>query len=313
MKLTRVAVEGLRLPPGKGELITFDDEIPGFGVRLRKGGSRSWIVQYKIGPKHRRLTLGSTALLDPAKARELACDLLAKVRLGRDPAGEKIKARAGQRALRRLAKPRERAPMAAVDRKLSRRRSTRAAANKLSPDEIVRDVRALIPKCPKRDVEAALNAIAVELDNFHKRKQREAGWRGDMRKLQTALERVLALIPRARRRMPRPELLDTLDALAKWWVTHFKRRLGRREQPRRGAHDKRAAIMPAHDLLIRYGADKSLLPRVAALLFADPSAEDAMRWLARPHIAAAVGQTVLTGFDFRHGPSGAVGRGVLSD
>src|SRR4249920_702630 len=93
MKLTRVAVERLRLPPGKGELITFDDEIPGFGVRLREGGSRSWIVQYKIGPKHRRLTLGSTALLDPAKAREWARDLLAKVRLGRDPSGDKIEAR----------------------------------------------------------------------------------------------------------------------------------------------------------------------------------------------------------------------------
>jgi integrase len=93
MKLTRVAVDGLRLPAGKGERIIFDEEIAGFGVRLREGGSRSWIVQYKIGAKHRRLTLGSTALLDPAKARERARDLLAKVRLGRDPAGEKIEAR----------------------------------------------------------------------------------------------------------------------------------------------------------------------------------------------------------------------------
>ena len=58
MKLTRVAVDGLRLPAGKGERIIFDEEIAGFGVRLREGGSRVWIVQYKIGAKQRRLTLG---------------------------------------------------------------------------------------------------------------------------------------------------------------------------------------------------------------------------------------------------------------
>src|SRR5262245_5804386 len=106
--------------------------------------------------------------------------------------------------------------MALVDRKLSRHRSTRAAANKLSCDEIVRDVRALIPACPKRDIEAALDAIAVEL-NLHERKQHEAGWRSDMKQFQTALERVRAHIRRTRRRMPRPELLDPLDELAKWW------------------------------------------------------------------------------------------------
>jgi hypothetical protein len=54
MKLTRTAVQELELPPRKNELIVFDEEIPGFGVRLRAGGSRNWIVQYKVGKKHRR-------------------------------------------------------------------------------------------------------------------------------------------------------------------------------------------------------------------------------------------------------------------
>src|SRR5215212_4478993 len=94
MKLTRAAVHNIKLPAEKAEAIFFDDEIPGFGLRVRAGGSRTWIVQYKIGAKHRRLTLGSIGLLDPAKARDTARDLLAAVRLGRDPASAKIEARA---------------------------------------------------------------------------------------------------------------------------------------------------------------------------------------------------------------------------
>ena len=94
MKLTRASVQALSLPPSKGELIVFDDEIPGFGLRLRAGGSRKWIVQYKVGAKHRRFTFGSVAELDAGKARERARDLLAEVRVGRDPAGVKLEARA---------------------------------------------------------------------------------------------------------------------------------------------------------------------------------------------------------------------------
>jgi integrase len=94
MKLTKAAVQALKLPASKTEAIFFDDEIAGFGLRLRAGGSRSWVVQYKLGNKHRRITFGSVAVLDPNKARERARDLLAEVRLGRDPAGAKIEARA---------------------------------------------------------------------------------------------------------------------------------------------------------------------------------------------------------------------------
>ena len=53
-----------------------------------------WIVQYRIGTKNRRITLGSTKLLDPAKARNTARDILADVRRGDDPAGKKLEARA---------------------------------------------------------------------------------------------------------------------------------------------------------------------------------------------------------------------------
>jgi integrase len=67
----------------------WDEDLGGFGLRLREGGSRNWVVQYDVAGKARRVTLGSTALLDPAAARAKAKDLLAQIRLGGDPAADR--------------------------------------------------------------------------------------------------------------------------------------------------------------------------------------------------------------------------------
>ena len=52
MKLTSKAVAALTLPSGKDDHIEWDDDLPGFGYRLRlnKGSGkvgRSWVVQYR--------------------------------------------------------------------------------------------------------------------------------------------------------------------------------------------------------------------------------------------------------------------------
>src|SRR5262245_29843456 len=94
MKLTASAVRSLALPPGVTDKIFFDDELPRFGVRVRAGGSRTWLVQYGIGGKERKLPLGPVSALDPAKARSLAKDVLARVRLGEDPLALKHEAHA---------------------------------------------------------------------------------------------------------------------------------------------------------------------------------------------------------------------------
>jgi integrase len=83
-------VRALTLPVGVQEKTFFDDDIPGFGVRVRIGGTRRYVVQYKVAGKHRRVVLGAVSSLDLSKARQTAKDLLAAVRLGRDPAGEKL-------------------------------------------------------------------------------------------------------------------------------------------------------------------------------------------------------------------------------
>jgi len=85
MKLTAATVKALALPAGVTDKIFFDDDLPRFGVRVRAGGSRTWVVQYGIGGRERKLPLGPVTALDPGKARSLAKDLLARVRLGEDP------------------------------------------------------------------------------------------------------------------------------------------------------------------------------------------------------------------------------------
>jgi integrase len=94
MKLTKVNIAKVAVPHGKSEHIEFDDNVPGFGLRLRAGGSATWIFQYRQGTKQRRISLGSAAAITAQNARERATELHARVRLGEDPAGQKIESRA---------------------------------------------------------------------------------------------------------------------------------------------------------------------------------------------------------------------------
>jgi integrase len=94
MKLTKATVDRVKLPQGKSETIVFDEALPGFGLRIRVGGKRTWIAQYRLGSKQRRVTLGSVETLDADEARKRAKDALARVQLGQDPQAEKTAARA---------------------------------------------------------------------------------------------------------------------------------------------------------------------------------------------------------------------------
>jgi integrase len=94
MKLTTKSVAALAMPPGKTETIAFDDSLGGFGLRLRAGGSKNWVYQYKLGSKQRRLTFGTYPALGLEQARKIAAELSARVRLGGDPAGDKAESRA---------------------------------------------------------------------------------------------------------------------------------------------------------------------------------------------------------------------------
>ena len=89
MRFSTVALGNLKLESGVTDRIIFDDDVPGFGIRVRASGARTWIYQYKIGGRTRRLVLGQVSAIKLAKARDIASELHAKVRLGGDPASEK--------------------------------------------------------------------------------------------------------------------------------------------------------------------------------------------------------------------------------
>jgi integrase len=89
MKLTRANIGKLTLPAGKTEALFWDDDVHGFGLRVREGGSRVLIFQYKIGSRTRKITLGHCSALDPATARKTASELYARTKLGHDPAAER--------------------------------------------------------------------------------------------------------------------------------------------------------------------------------------------------------------------------------
>ena len=82
------------MPEGKTDETFTDDDLPGLGLRIRAGGSKTWVYRYKLGNRFRRVTLGALAAMTSAQARKAAGDLHAMVRLGRDPAGERDEGRA---------------------------------------------------------------------------------------------------------------------------------------------------------------------------------------------------------------------------
>jgi Arm DNA-binding domain/Phage integrase central domain len=94
MKLTPQVLTALTLPPGKADALFFDGEVPGLALRLRAGGTKGWIFQYRLGSKQRRLSLGSASAIPVHEARKLAAKLHAQVKLGQDPVGAKSEARA---------------------------------------------------------------------------------------------------------------------------------------------------------------------------------------------------------------------------
>lgn len=93
MRLTEKTVPTLTIPSGKSEIIVFDDEVAGWGLRLRQGGSKTWCFQYKLGSKQRRMTFGAYPAMPPKMAREQAVKLHAQTKLGGDPAATKAEAK----------------------------------------------------------------------------------------------------------------------------------------------------------------------------------------------------------------------------
>jgi integrase len=73
----------------------WDSSLPGFGLRVEppKSGARVWVVKYRAdgggrNAAQRLMTLGKYPIVSAPDAREAARKVLAKARLGNDPAGD---------------------------------------------------------------------------------------------------------------------------------------------------------------------------------------------------------------------------------
>jgi integrase len=80
MRLTKTSIRDL-VPSGRVEL-WWDEDLPGFGVRVSSGGTKAYIVQWREGRETKRQTLGSIEVLALDRARNAARDMLAAARLG---------------------------------------------------------------------------------------------------------------------------------------------------------------------------------------------------------------------------------------
>ena len=93
MKLTQRRIETLECPAGKKDVLVFDDEQAGLGVRVTAGG-KSYLAQYRHAGGKRRVPLGSCSAISLASAREAVRALMGDVAKGRDPARERKEAAA---------------------------------------------------------------------------------------------------------------------------------------------------------------------------------------------------------------------------
>jgi Arm DNA-binding domain len=93
MKLTKRTLDSVK-PKPTHDVFLWDDEVPGFGVRVKSSGVRSFIVQYRNGSGvSRRMTLGKFGVLTPDEARKMAKQTLAEVARGADPAARRAQDR----------------------------------------------------------------------------------------------------------------------------------------------------------------------------------------------------------------------------
>jgi integrase len=82
-------IDRLKLPPGKSELVEFDETCPGLGVRLQ-GSAKVFLVRYQLPTGQRRkLTLGPVSGMTLADARKAAVRITSGAKDGHDPQQER--------------------------------------------------------------------------------------------------------------------------------------------------------------------------------------------------------------------------------
>jgi len=87
-KITKRLVDATHADPAR-DILVWDTETAGFGLRVSRGGVKSYVFQYKVHGRARRMTLGEHGrALTLDAARKLAVSRRLAVQAGGDPATE---------------------------------------------------------------------------------------------------------------------------------------------------------------------------------------------------------------------------------
>jgi len=86
-KLTKRLVDAAELRDK--DYVIWDDELPGFGLRVFASGKRSYVLQYRAAGRSRRYTIGLHGVWTAESARQEAKVQLGRVAQGENPAEER--------------------------------------------------------------------------------------------------------------------------------------------------------------------------------------------------------------------------------
>lgn len=87
-KITKQFVE--TAAPQERDLLVWDTELAGFGLKVTPKGKRVYILQYRARGRVRRYTIGSHGQWTPHQARQEVARLRGEIARGQDPADAKI-------------------------------------------------------------------------------------------------------------------------------------------------------------------------------------------------------------------------------
>lgn len=87
-KLTKRLIDGLE--PKSSDYFEWDDELPGFGVRVWPTGRKVYVAQYRAGVRTRRVKVGTHGPLTVEEARKEAKGILGDVARGEDPQEDRV-------------------------------------------------------------------------------------------------------------------------------------------------------------------------------------------------------------------------------
>jgi integrase len=86
-KITKRIVDAAEIRDN--DYIIWDDDLPGFGVRVFTSGKRSYVIQYRAGGRSRRYAIGLHGVWTPESARQEAKVQFGRVARGENPAEER--------------------------------------------------------------------------------------------------------------------------------------------------------------------------------------------------------------------------------